>query len=201
MFRLRQGVQIRYLKMKELSFMSYWYAVYTVTGKEDKLRKKILEKLNFISTLFPQRKLQIRRKGKSFNIIKSLLPGYFFIKSERLLKNEEAAVIKETGKENFNIFSKILGSDYKNNKEPIRHISDKEMDHILFLTKNDDVVDFSTYLKEGQKVKIISGPLKGYETIIKKINPRKKRITISLNIFGVNKNIDVGGEMLENMKF
>jgi len=181
--------------------MSYWYAVYTVTGKEDKLRKKILEKLNFISTLFPQRKLQIRRKGKSFNIIKSLLPGYFFIKSERLLKNEEAAVIKETGKENFNIFSKILGSDYKNNKEPIRHISDKEMDHILFLTKNDDVVDFSTYLKEGQKVKIISGPLKGYETIIKKINPRKKRITISLNIFGVNKNIDVGGEMLENMKF
>jgi len=52
---------------------------------------------------------------------------------------------------------------------------------------------------EGERVKIIEGPLKGYEGLIKKIDKRKKRAKVIFSIAGELKSVDLAIEVMENV--
>ncbi|MBF0207635.1 MAG: KOW motif-containing protein [Oligoflexia bacterium] len=79
-------------------------------------------------------------------------------------------------------------------------IEEIEMRPILFLTRGGNIVKFSQFYKIGQKVRVINGPLEGLEGIIRRVNPRKKRITVSLRMLGVERLIDLGGERLTEIE-
>lgn len=60
------------------------------------------------------------------------------------------------------------------------------------------MVNYSkAFLDQNSKVRIISGPLKGKECIIKRIDKRKKRATIALHFMGKQTLLDIGIEILD----
>ena len=79
-------------------------------------------------------------------------------------------------------------------------IPDSEIQVIKKLTDNMGIVDLSTAYIQGSKVSIVSGPLKGNEGLIQKIDKRRKRAKIKLIFNGLEKLVDVGLDLLEPVK-
>ena len=177
--------------------MALWYAVQTISGLEEKTRKKLDEAGFELESFLPQRELFIRRKGKTKLVKEPLFPGYFFIKSPHpLQKDDLKKLMQQAGHVGLQKgIIKILGSE--NETVEFSPVSEDEIAPILELTGQKQTITFSKFLKEGATVTIIEGPLVGKEFIIRKVNPRKKRITIELLFMGERKQLDVGGEMVK----
>jgi len=180
--------------------MSYWYAIQTFGGNEEKSRELINVNFPQYETLLPKRELLIRRGGKSTLERRSLFPGYFFLRSKKPIDSEAAKKIIEAGR-HVGLrpgILRILGrqqTDFGDDAH-YRAIPSLEMNIILELTQNDETIHFSQFIKEGKRVVFIGGPLKGKDVIIRKVNPRKNRITVEFSILGQSHRIDVGGELV-----
>lgn len=163
-----------------------WYALFVKTGKEEDMRKyleTLLPDIN-MKILIPKRKLQERRKGKVYEVIKTLLPGYVLVKTEMDV-DFYYRLKKLPG------LLKIL----RDESEPLP-IPEHEIAVILALTNQGDVIDFSEIYKEGDRIKVARGPMKGLEGIIESYDHRKKRLKIRLEILGQVKKVDIGAEFV-----
>ena len=86
----------------------------------------------------------------------------------------------------------VLKSEY--DPVPIRQ---EEMELFLALTRQGETIDFSEIYKEGDKIQVIKGPLKGLEGIIEKCDRRKKRVKVALEFLGQIRKVDLGAFMVE----
>ncbi|MFF0826326.1 antiterminator LoaP [Brevibacillus sp. NPDC003359] len=176
-----------------------WYALFVETGKEDMVRNMILKFINesAIRAIVPKRKLQERKQGRTNEIYKTMFPGYVFVNTKM---NEEIYYdLKRLPKYNrLLIRDKPRDQSNKNFHEVFRfsEIDEEEMTLILQLIGNEELIDYSTLYVENAKVIVCAGPLKGKEGLIKKIDKRKKRARIVLNILGNEVLLDVGIEVL-----
>ena len=151
-----------------------WYALFVKTGEEEDMRKyleTLLPDIN-MKILIPKRKLQERRKGKVYEVIRTLLPGYVLVKTEMDV-DFYYRLKKLPG------LLKIL----RDESEPLP-IPEHEIAVILALTNQGDVIEFSEIYKEGDRIKVARGPMKGLEGIIESYDHRKKRLKIRLEILG-----------------
>jgi transcriptional antiterminator NusG len=163
-----------------------WYALFVKTGEEEDMRKyleTLLPDIN-MKILIPKRKLQERRKGKVYEVIRTLLPGYVLVKTEMDV-DFYYRLKKLPG------LLKIL----RDESEPLP-IPEHEIAVILALTNQGDVIDFSEVYKEGDRIKVARGPMKGLEGIIESYDHRKKRLKIRLEILGQVKKVDIGAEFV-----
>lgn len=163
-----------------------WYALFVKTGEEEDMRKyleTLLPDIN-MKILIPKRKLQERRKGKVYEVIRTLLPGYVLVKTEMDV-DFYYRLKKMPG------LLKIL----RDESEPLP-IPEHEIAVILALTNQGDVIDFSEIYKEGDRIKVARGPMKGLEGIIESYDHRKKRLKIRLEILGQVKKVDIGAEFV-----
>ncbi|MFU0784192.1 MAG: antiterminator LoaP [Thermoanaerobacterium thermosaccharolyticum] len=169
-----------------------WYVIYTRTGDELKVKRLIellFSKLNNkpIRVLIPKRAIIERKGKKQVEKIKFLFPGYVFIKTNMC----------------FEIYYKISKLPHflkflKDEMEPAE-VRDDEIRIILSLVGDSDIVGFSTGIKIGGKVKIIDGPLKGLEGLIEKIDKRKGRVKVRLNVSGNANLVDLGIHIIEEL--
>ena len=165
-----------------------YYVIQTMSGQEEKARGLLTMKGLFsLNRIFiPKRKIYIRRAGKILLEIKKIFPGYIFIRGN--ISGKKFIEIKKTEK-----VIKILG--YRNQPEPVPK---QEMLIIANLISNGEEIGYSrAAFYENKKVKIIEGPLKGLEGLIRKINYRKKRLKIALNLFKQEKLVDFGFQYAE----
>jgi len=182
--------------------MSYWYAIQTIGGKEQGSREKIEKEYPGVTTLLPKRELYIRRRGKTRLEVKPLFAGYFFISTDKPLTVEKAAQMTSSGRYLghqrgiVRIINNVIQSDTTADSY-IEQVNKEEMQAILELTGKSEIISTSKFLKEGKTITIVSGPLEGKEVIIKKVNPRKKRITIEFSFMGEVRTFDVAGEMIK----
>ncbi|SDD51794.1 transcriptional antiterminator NusG [Paenibacillus sp. CF095] len=188
-----------------------WYVLFVETGKEDVVRSFISKNFDKaeIRAIVPKRKLIERRLGQPYEVCKTMFPGYVLVNAQmntkiyyelkripscyRLLNrchssihnNEQRSVICNPGEtlETYT-FSKI---------------EEIEMRLILQLIGESEIIDCSALYIENAKVRVSSGPLKGKEGIIKKIDKRKRRARIALNFMGHEKLLDVGIILLEKL--
>ncbi len=79
---------------------------------------------------------------------------------------------------------------------PIIPVSDSDMERLAGLLGTGGIVGRSTYIKEGSHVEFRSGPLKGREAEVKKINPSKRYAIMEMDFLGEKRNISVAVEML-----
>ena len=163
-----------------------WYALFVRTGEEEVMRKYLETLLSDINMkiLIPKRKLQERRKGKVYEIIRTLLPGYVLVKTEM----------------DFNFYYRLkqmpgLLRILRDESDPLP-IPEHEIAVILALTSQGDVIEFSEIYKEGDRIKVSKGPMKGLEGIIESYDHRKKRLKIRLEILGQVKRVDLGAELV-----
>ena len=166
-----------------------WCVLFVQTGKENMVQKK----LNFLfgkyalSSYVPERLLPERRLGTIEYVSKIMFPGYVFIKAyqDKTLFNR----LKDIPG-----CYRVLGNDSYFSRVP-----PEEMFLITKLAGDKEVIDISRIYIINSKVVVESGPLQGLEGIIKKIDPRKKRAKILLNIAEKPKTIDVGIEVISKV--
>ncbi len=163
-----------------------WYVLFVQTGKEKAIQEWIeffLDSNSYISFV-PTKLIYEKRNGINEKKEKVLFPGYVFLNVD--LSNRNYNKIKEIP-----IFKKLLKTgDY------FSCINDHEINPILTLTNSDYIIDFSKIVYNNSAIHIVEGPLKGMEHLVKKIDKRKRRATIELQLLNEIRLINLGIEFI-----
>ncbi|AKF95944.1 antiterminator LoaP [Brevibacillus laterosporus] len=186
-----------------------WYVLFVQAGQEDLVRTMIYKFFvrGSIHAIVPKRKIIERRQGKNYEICKTMFPGYVFVNTKMNVKTYYKLKkipryyrllnkYQNTNERDKKLCGLDMGNVQEDDFELFSKIEDEEMDQVLQLIGKDEVIDFSFFYVEDGRVTVHDGPLKGNEGIIKKIDKRKKRARIVLQIMGNEKMIDIGIEML-----
>ena len=160
-----------------------WYVVRAISGQEKKVKQYIeveisrLKLNDYVSqVLIPTEKVIQIRNGKKTTKERSFYPGYVLIEAN--LSGEVPHIIKNiTGVIGF------LGESKGGEPVPMR-IS--EVNRILGkvdeLTESEGTVA-SNYMI-GESVKVINGPFNGFNGVIEEVMEDKKKIKVTVKIFG-----------------
>lgn len=164
-----------------MSETAKWYVIHTYSGYENKVAQDI-EKVakskhleNLIKEIkIPVETLQKIKNGKTKEVERKLFPSYVIIKM--ILTNESWYAIK-----NIRGVTNFVGPS----SSPIA-LTQKEIESL-----NIEKTSTETDCKVGDRVKIISGSLKGFDGDISSIDIDKKTATVVVAIFGRNTTVEV----------
>lgn len=159
--------------------------VFCRTGGEAQIALDLQESFSFVETLNPV-KLRYRHiNGKLIEEKVPLFPGYIFV---RLHGNDPLYRLMRSG-----LIYKIL----KDSDDDWRLSgSDREFAEKLFETGG--VFGFSQAFYENDRIRIVDGPLKAYDGKILRVNHRKRTAQVQMSIQGMEMNVWLGFELIEN---
>lgn len=165
------------------------YVIQVVAGREEHARS-LIERLvdsDVIQEVFTlQWQKRITRAGGGAHIESMLLtPGYLYVVTSDV--DEVARELREVP-----TFTRLLGSD-----TGFVPLTDDELIWMNALTRpGHRSVKMSHAVKEGDHVRVVDGPLTGFEGHIVKVNAHKRLAWIELPIMGRAKVVKVGLEVV-----
>ena len=173
-----------------------WYVVNTVSGHEYKVKEKLEMKINsrdlkenIFRVIVPEQKEIEYKNGVKEERIKKMFPGYVLV--EMVMSDEAWYIVRNTqGVTGF------IGSSGKGAK-PIPLLP-QEVDRILN-SMGMSRVDVSKDLKEGAKVKIISGPFKDMMAKIDSVDLKEQKLTVLVDLFGQETSVEVDMQEVETL--
>jgi transcriptional antiterminator NusG len=137
--------------------------------------------------LWPRRKLSIRKRGVKKDTLAPIFPGYVFLEIEEILPHVYWGLRKTPG------FFRFLKSN-----DDIRPLSGTDRELLEHFLRFGPVADKSqVYFDEEKRIRVIDGPLKGLEGMIVKVDKRKGRAKVRLQMYENSFLIDFGFEALE----
>jgi len=158
----------------DISESAKWYVVHTYSGYENKVKanlEKIVENRNLqeniLDIVVPMEEQIEIKDGKKKAILKKVFPGYVLIKM--FMTDESWYIIRNTrGVTGF------VGPGSK----PVP-LSDEEV-------TNMGVEEFAPILdyEVGDNVRVATGPLENFIGIVEEINLEKKKVRVSVSMFG-----------------
>lgn len=168
-----------------------WYVVRAISGQEKKVKQYIEVEVNRLKlndyvaqVLIPTEKIIQIRNGKKVAKERSFYPGYVLI--EAALVGEIPHIIK-----NLPGVIGFLGETKGGEPVPMRL---SEVNRILGkvdeLTEAEGTIAVSYMV--GESVKVINGPFNGFNGIIEEINEEKKKIKVTVKIFGRKTPVELG---------
>lgn len=173
----------------------YWYVLFVKSGKERKVEEFLSKQLNEEISLpfIPLQEILFRKAGILKKEIKLLFPGYVFIESmlpsQDFMKEINIAI---------NRCSDIIGLLKYSDTEISMKESEKNM--MISLCNNEHCIEASYGVIEGDKIRIFEGPLKGLESVVRKVNRHKREALIELEIMGDVRLVTVALEVVEKVK-
>lgn len=168
-----------------------YYAIHVLTDFEDEYVKRLTPLLGGRKVFAPKRMLTIRRRGVNKRETAPVFPGYVFMESEDLLANLDIywAARSTTG------FIRFL----RDNASPLP-LSDQDCQLLLHFMSFGEYADTSKVkFDENDRIVVLEGPLKGLEGMIVKVNRRKGRAKVSLDICQTGFLIDLGFQAVERI--
>jgi len=173
----------------------YYYTIQVRTRSESKYIKLFRSRYpesNF-SLYFPQRKLNTFKTGKTKKSLYSIFPGYVFIEAE----NKDDVLSNQWRFKNIKGFFRFLKSN-----QDITPLSGHNLDIVLhFIKKTGQIAGSSkVYFDENSRIVVLEGPLKGLEGKIIKIDKRKGRAKINLDLYSDSFSVDLAFEVIEPVK-
>ena len=167
-----------------------YYVVQVSTGKEknfieDAEFKNKFDELSY-SIVFPQRVLKIRKAGKVTEKQLPVFAGYLFIGTDKISKELYQHLKRCKG------FYRFL----PNNQEP-RSLEGRDLEILNQFISFGGLAKISQVVfDENDRIKVIEGPLSGLEGYIVRVNKRKGRATVCLDMCQTAFSIDLGFEIL-----
>lgn len=164
------------------------YVIQVIGGKErhvcDLVNRQLNDSIN--DCFVPRREVMRRVEGEWITIRETLFPGYLFIETKEI-----QCVMGRLA--HIPTFTRLLGvSD-----EKVIPLSPDEVAWLTALMKPlDKVVEMSVGVIEGDRVIVTSGPLVGREALISKIDRHKRAAYLDMRMFGRNKTIKIGLEIV-----
>jgi transcription antitermination factor NusG len=162
---------------------SFWYCVHTRSRHEDTVYQRLSDKK--MQAFLPKLEVWSRRKDRRKKIQKALFPGYLFV-YENLDPRRGLEILKTPG------VVKILGNEA--GPMPVPEIQIESIKKIL---DGKAAVSSFPYLKEGQLVRVVDGPLRGCEGFLIKIKEEKGKLVISIDLLQRSVSVEIESASVE----
>ncbi len=167
------------------------YVIQVRTGSENTTISECQTKLSddILKNIYTPVREEKYKENKKWKIrYKVLFPGYIFVDTDDIteLMHQLNLITR---------FTRVITID----REPIT-VREDELLLIDRLTGNGHVMELSEGIIEGDKVKVLVGPLMGLEGLIKKINRHKRKAWIETDLFGRLQVVEVGLEITEKVE-
>jgi len=172
-----------------------YYAIQVKTRSEDKFIKlfKASHPQITFPIHFPKRLLDIRKSGKIKSSTPAVFPGYLFIEAE----NDEEIISCQWEFRRTEGFYRFL----KSNRD-ITPLADRDLELVLhFINNTGSVAGRSkVYFNENSRIVVVEGPLIGLEGRIIKVDRRKGRAKIKLDLYNDSFSIDLAFEVIGSLE-
>lgn len=155
----------------------HWYAVYTQPNHEYKVNDRLIKKK--IETFLPLIERWSQRKDRRKRIQLPLFPSYLFVRSP-MDPSSQLKILKTEG------VVRIIESDGK----PVA-IPEVQIVGIQTLVRNGVTITPCAYLREGMRVRVANGPLRGIEGILLKTQSQKHRLVLSVDILKQSVSVEI----------
>lgn len=158
-----------------------WYVLRAITGQEKKIKLHIeseVASLGFQAyvsqVLIPIEKVFQIRAGKKVSKEKNFYPGYVFVEAD-LTQGEVKYLLRHT--------PGVLGFLGNNEPEPLR-----QNEVMRLLGKVDELIENEEEVvgsfMVGESITVTDGPFNSFTGIIEEINHEKKKLRVTVKIFG-----------------
>ena len=173
-----------------------WYVLRAISGKEKKVKEYIeleverMKMTSFVSqVLIPTEKVFQIRNGKKVSKERNFFPGYVLV--EASLVGEVPHVLKAIP----NVIG-FLGGEKGGDPMPLRL---SEVNRILGkvdeLAESDETMNIPFLV--GETVKVIDGPFNSFSGMIEEINEEKKRLKVTVSIFGRSTPVELAFQQVD----
>ena len=163
-----------------------WVVAQVNVGKEDEVRQTCADMVSkdILEDVFVPKHVRLKKyKSEWRRETRPLYSGYVFMVTKDPLALEKA-LIKVPGRH------RLLKAD-----DVILTVSDEEKAFINRIAGRDNIVEISTGYKEGDRIKIVSGPMVGLEGDIIHVDRHKRLVTINMTLFGRSVKTTLGLEL------
>jgi transcriptional antiterminator NusG len=174
-----------------------YYAIQVKTTKEadfvHRLEQRMADSDDPPSRFFiPKRLMAIRRSGmqKPVNKLYPVFPGYVFMETEELTGHERWLVRHTEG------YYRFLKSSY--DPTPLTDVDKRLLLHFISFGEYADISKVS--FDENDRIVVLEGPMKGLEGSIVKVDRRRGRAKIALDLFKNGFLVDFSFEVVEKAK-
>ena len=168
-----------------------YYAIQVKTRSEAKFIRlfKALHPEIVYALHFPQRRIDIRRQGIIRQSVAGVFPGYVFIE----MGEEDDILLHQWEFRRTGGFLRFLKSN-----QNICPLENRDLELVLhFIKKAGPVAGVSrVYFNENARIVVMDGPLMGLEGNIIKVDKRKKRAKIKLDLYDDTFMIDLAFEVI-----
>jgi len=161
-----------------------WYAIWTRSNCE-RLVAQQLEAKGFPAFL-PEMGARSRRNGKSHVVQVPMFPGYLFV-HHAMEKSSYIEILKARG------IVRILEGGWTR----LTPVAGDEVDAIQRLVASGVPVCPHAYFREGDRVRVVEGPLAGVEGVFLRDKPQKGRLVVSVNLLRTSVAVDVDCAFVE----
>ena len=171
-----------------------WYVVNTYSGHENKVKEKLEMRTasmgmedHIFRVIVPEEKVIEEKNGVQKEKIKKLFPGYILV--EMVMTDEAWFIVRNTpGVTGF------IGSSGKGAKPT--PLQPYEVDKVLG-NMGMSRLEVSTDLKEGEYVRVTSGPFTGMEGKVESVDIPNGKIMVLLDLFGQETSVEVELSQIE----
>ncbi len=135
---------------------------------------------------WPRRKLTIRRRGRRISSLAPMFPGYVFLEADTVSDALFRVIRRTTG------FVRFL----KDNHD-IRPLPPEDLSLIRhFLSYGEIIAESKVTFDKNNRIVVREGPLEGLEGKIVKVDRRKGRAKVKLDMYENSFLVDLGFEIL-----
>jgi transcription termination/antitermination protein NusG len=167
-----------------------FFALQILTGKEGRflaLADRMEELREGVRLWWPRRSLRIRRSGAWHESLAPIFPGYLFLQADTLPPQAYRCLRSISG------FMRFLPSN-----DDILPMSSSDQQILTHFLSFGEVVERSVVtFGEDNRIRVISGPLKGLDGRIIKVDRRKGRARVRLEMYEDTFAVDLGFDLLE----
>ncbi len=171
----------------------YWYVIHTYSGYENKVKKNLekrVESMNMEDKIFRvlvpmDDEIEIR-DGKRHLTKKKIFPGYVLV--EMIMDDDSWYVVRNTpGVTGF------VGSGSKPTPLPPQEVA------VIMRQMGMEEARIKINVREGQSVKVISGPFSGFVGTVEEINAEKGKLKLMVSMFGRDTPLEVDVAQIEEI--
>jgi len=165
-------------KIMKQAGLKGWYVIHTYAGYEDQVVQSLDQRIESLgmkdkifNVLAPKEKQIEIKNGKRRVVEKRIFPGYVFV--EMIVTDEAWYVVRNTPN-----VTGFIGTGVQ--PTPV------SADEIVRIKKRMGVEEpkYKIELKENDLIRIVDGPLKGFEAKVTEIDEDKGRVKVLVSMFG-----------------
>ena len=165
--------------------ISKWYAIHTRSHFEMRVHEALVGKS--LEAFVPRVQVMSRRRDRRKKILIPMLPGYVFVHTD-LDPEEYWRIIKTVG------VVRMVG--FKGQPVPAH---DEEISSLMILDGTDRTVQNRAFMKKGDRVMIMDGPLKGLMGFYLRRKGQSEKVVVSVELLRRSLTVELEDWSLEKL--